>query len=77
MSTTKATANVEYTPVLVVTARNVEKVSEVYRTLFLHLPSLYFELEAKAQGNREPLTRKKNQLLTDCDMEGKEKITVR
>lgn len=51
--------------VLVVTARNMEKKDEVYRTIFLDLPKLYFELEAKAQGNRDPLTKKKNKKLDD------------
>lgn len=51
--------------VLVVTAQNVVNKAEVYRTVFLDLATLYFELEAKAQGNRDPLTKKKNKILGD------------
>lgn len=51
--------------VLVATCRNVEKLDEVYRTIFLDLEKLYFEVEAKAQGNREPLTKKNSKKLND------------
>ena len=51
--------------VLVITAHNVEKTDEIYRTIFLDLEKLYFELEAKAQGHRDPLTKKKNKKLND------------
>mmetsp|Transcript_21861 Transcript_21861/g.36860 ORF Transcript_21861/g.36860 Transcript_21861/m.36860 type:complete len:326 (+) Transcript_21861:178-1155(+) len=51
--------------VLVVTAQNVVNKAEIYRTVFLDLAALYFELEAKAQGNRDPLTKKKNKILGD------------
>jgi hypothetical protein len=48
--------------VAVVTCRNLDK-AEVYRTIFLSLESLCFEVESKAQGNREKLVRKKDKKL--------------
>jgi hypothetical protein len=48
--------------VAVVTCRNLDK-AEVYRTIFLNLESLCFEVECKAQGNREKLVRKKDKKL--------------
>jgi hypothetical protein len=45
-----------------VTCRNVEN-SETYRTIFLDLEGLYFEVESKAQGNREKLLKKKDKKL--------------
>ena len=48
--------------VMIITCRNLDK-REVYRTLFLDLEQLYFELEAKAQGHREKLTKKRDKKL--------------
>lgn len=49
--------------VLITTCRNLDK-PEVYRTIFLDLEVLYFELESKAQGNRDRLVRKKDKKLS-------------
>jgi hypothetical protein len=51
--------------VLVIIARNVVNKAEIFRSIFLDLPRLYFEMEAKAQGNRQPLTKKKDKKLGD------------
>lgn len=45
-----------------ITCRNIEK-SEIYRTIFLKLDVLYYELESKARGCRESLIRKKDKKL--------------
>ena len=50
---------------MVITCRNLDNV-EVYRTIFLDLEVLYYEIECKIQGNRDKLIRKKDKkLLTD------------
>lgn len=48
--------------VVIVTCRNLDK-PELYRTIFLSLAALCFEVESKAQGNRDPLVRKKDKKL--------------
>jgi hypothetical protein len=53
--------------VMIVTCRNLDK-AEVYRTIFLDLEMLYFELEAKAQGNRDKLVRKKDKKLNTDEL---------
>lgn len=47
---------------MIVTCRNVES-GDVYRTLFIDLEALYFEVEAKAQCHRNKLVRKKERKL--------------
>eukprot|EP00602_Paraphysomonas_sp_CaronLab_P008723 CAMPEP_0185036302 /NCGR_PEP_ID=MMETSP1103-20130426/29102_1 /TAXON_ID=36769 /ORGANISM="Paraphysomonas bandaiensis, Strain Caron Lab Isolate" /LENGTH=258 /DNA_ID=CAMNT_0027573801 /DNA_START=298 /DNA_END=1074 /DNA_ORIENTATION=+ len=41
---------------------------EYYRTIFLNMAQLYFEVESKAQGVRELLTKKKNKKLDGADL---------
>lgn len=48
--------------VMVITCKNIES-GEAFRTIFLDLESLYFELEAKAQDSREALIRKNQKKL--------------
>lgn len=50
--------------VMIITSRNIDS-NEIYRTIFLNLPLLYFELEAKARGDRELLTKKKDKKLDE------------
>jgi hypothetical protein len=52
---------------LCVTCHNPEK-QETYRTIFLNLEVLYFEIEAKARGDRTPLTRKKDRRFDNVTM---------
>ena len=49
---------------LVITCRSIAS-NENFRTIFLNLESLYFELESKARENREPLFKKKDKKLDD------------
>lgn len=42
-----------------ITCRNVES-NEIYRSIFLNIEKLYYEIEAKARGDRAPLVRKKD-----------------
>jgi hypothetical protein len=55
------------TKTMVVTCRSLDK-AEVFRTIFLDLEVLYFELEAKAQGNRDKLVRKKDKKLNSDEL---------
>lgn len=43
---------------MAITSFNLES-KDVYRTIFLNLEILYFEIECKARNDRKPLTRKK------------------
>jgi hypothetical protein len=52
---------------LCVTCHNSEK-QETYRTIFLNLEVLYFEIEAKARGDRVPLTKKKDKRFDQTTM---------
>ena len=49
---------------LIVTCYNVEA-KEPLRTIFLNLEVLYYEVESKARGNRDVLTKKKDKKLAD------------
>ena len=49
---------------MIVSSKNVET-QAAYRTIFLNLESLYFELESKARGDREKLTKKKDRKLDE------------
>lgn len=49
-----------------ITCRNLDK-PEIYRTIFLDAEILYFELEAKTQGNKERLTRKRDKKIATDD----------
>ena len=50
---------------MIVTCRDTAPKGSVYRTILLDLRKLYFELEAKARGDREPLLRKRDKTLAD------------
>lgn len=50
--------------VMIVTCRNLET-KEDFRTIFIDLENLYFELEFKARDTREFLTKKKDKKLDD------------
>ena len=49
---------------LIVTCRSVSS-NETFRTIFLNLECLYFELESKARETRDPLFKKKDKKLDD------------
>ena len=50
--------------VLIITCKNLET-KEAFRTIFLKLDVLYFEVDSKARDNRDGLTRKKDKGLED------------
>ena len=50
--------------VLIVTCYNVEA-KEPLRTIFLNLEVLYYEVESKARGSRDLLTKKKDKKLAE------------
>ena len=52
---------------MVITCRNLDNV-EVYRTIFLDLEVLYYEIECKIQGNRDKLIRKKDKKLNTDEL---------
>lgn len=49
---------------MVITCKNLET-KETFRTIFLKLDVLYFEVEAKARGDRDALTKKSDKGLQD------------
>eukprot|EP01036_Dinobryon_divergens_P028789 gene28789-37792_t len=49
---------------MIITSQNIDT-QAAYRTIFLNLESLYFELESKARGDRVPLTKKKDRKLDE------------
>jgi len=53
------------TSTMIITSTNIET-KDAYRTIFLNLELLYFELEAKARGDRLPLTKKKDRKLDEA-----------
>lgn len=50
--------------VMIITCRSIEA-NDVFRTIFLDLAALYFELEFKLKGDREVYTKKKDKKLVD------------
>jgi len=48
----------------IITCRNIDS-NEVFRTIFLDIEALYFEIESKARGNRESITKKKDKKLPE------------
>jgi hypothetical protein len=53
--------------VIVITCRNMDG-TQLYRTIFLNLEALYFELESKARDDRTPLTKKRDKKLDDSNL---------
>jgi hypothetical protein len=49
---------------MIVASQNIDN-QTAYRTIFLNLEALYFELESKARGDRLPLTKKKDRKLDE------------
>jgi hypothetical protein len=56
--------------IMIITCKNLET-KEALRTIFLKLDVLYFEVDAKARGNRDELTKKKDKGLEDDKALGK------
>ena len=54
--------------IVFVTCVNLEG-GEVYRTIFISMEQLYFEVDCKARGNRDLLTKKSDRAFVDSNMD--------